>query len=89
MIDYAQRAGAEDHPSSLIDYRFCRKMHDFHTGNFEEDRDYEDVYQTGMHIGDFWPTTIYTLYSGMVCVESGNYDGNEFNKETGRNFRVV
>jgi tetratricopeptide (TPR) repeat protein len=74
MIDYAKRAGVENHPSSFIDYRYIKKMHEFHVGNFEDDRDFGHVYQTGMHIGDFWPTTIYTLYSGLVCVELGKYE---------------
>lgn len=74
ILDYSKKAKAEDHPSSLIDYRYARKMHDFFTGNIFEDQDYERVYQAGMKAGDFWPTTIYTLYSGLVCVELGKYE---------------
>ena len=47
MLDYAKKAKAEDHPNSLIDYRYIRKMHDFFTGNIFEDPDFERIYQTG------------------------------------------
>ncbi len=74
MMDYGKRAGVEEHPGALIDYRFIRKMHDFHTGNLEEDRDLEDIFRTAMHIGDFWPATILCVYCGMVSTELGKYE---------------
>lgn len=73
MIDYARNAGAEGHPSSLLDFRFIKRMYDYHVGNLLEEKDFEEVYQTGMHIGDFWPSTIYVLYCGMVAVAKGAY----------------
>jgi tetratricopeptide (TPR) repeat protein len=73
MIDYAKKSGVENHPSSLIDYRFIRKMHDFHTGCLEEDRDLDDIFRTALHMGDFWPATIYCVYSGMISTELGQY----------------
>ena len=27
-----------------------------------------------MRAGDFWPTTIYSVYSGLICVELGKYE---------------
>jgi len=74
ILNYSEKANAEDHSSSLIDYRYIRKMHDFFTGNIFEDQDYERIYQSGMRTGDFWPTTIYSVYSGLNCVELGNYE---------------
>jgi tetratricopeptide (TPR) repeat protein len=73
MIDYARNAGVENHPSSLMDFRFIKRMYDFHVGNLEEEKDFEEIYRIGMHIGDFFPTTIYALYSGMVSIAKGNY----------------
>jgi|GEM_PF-1863969 len=74
MLDYSKNAGAENHPASLIDYRFVLKMHYFHTGQIEEDPDFLNVYHAGMSVGDHWPTTIYSVYSGLTCVELGKYD---------------
>jgi len=74
MLDYSKSAGAENHPGSLIDYRYTLKMHNFHTGQIEEDADFMNIYRTGLSVGDSWPTTIYSLYSGLICVELGKYD---------------
>ena len=74
MLDYAKKAKAEDPPNSLIDYRFILKMHDFFTGNIFQDPDFERIYQAGMRTGDFWPTTIYSVYSGLICLELGKYE---------------
>jgi tetratricopeptide (TPR) repeat protein len=73
ILDSAYMAGIEDHPSSFIDYRFILKMHDFHAGVLEEDKDFEKVISTGMRVGDFWPTTIYSVYSGYVSIECGSF----------------
>jgi len=74
MLDYSKSAGAENHPGSLIDYRYTLKMHNFHTGQIEEDADFMNIYRTGLSVGDSWPTTIYSLYSGLICVELGKYN---------------
>jgi len=74
ILDYSKNAGAENHPASLIDYRFVLKMHYFHTGQIEEDPDFLNVYNAGLSVGDHWPTTIYSVYSGLICVELGKYD---------------
>ena len=74
MIGYARRAGAENNPNSLIDFRFIQTMYNLYMGHLEEDRDFEQVYQTGMRVGDFWPTAIYTLYSAMLSTERGHYN---------------
>jgi len=46
-------------------------MQDYHTGKLEEDKDFETIFYTGMRVGDFWPTTIYTVYCGLVSIELG------------------
>ncbi len=75
MLQQSKKLKAESHPVSLIHYRFTQKMQDYHLGIFEEDQDLENVFQTGMRIGEFWPTTIYIVYCGYVCIEKGNYQG--------------
>lgn len=74
ILDYSKNAGAVNHPASLIDYRFVLKMHYFHTGQIEEDPDFLNVYHAGLSVGDHWPTTIYSVYCGLTCVELGKYD---------------
>jgi len=71
MIDIAKKLKVESHPNSMINYRFTKKMQDYHSGIFEEDKDLENVFQVGMRMGEFWPTTIYTVYCGYVNIEIG------------------
>ncbi len=73
ILDYAQRAKVEDYPGSLNDYKYARKMHDYFTGNIEDENDFEHVYQQGMRSGKFFAMAIYTLYSGLSITELGKY----------------
>jgi len=74
LLDTAKREGVENHPETRIDYRFTRKMHIFHTGQWEEDDDFEQIFQSALRIGKYWPITVYTLFSGFICTEMGQYD---------------
>jgi len=82
ILDVTKKMGVENHPSSMVDYRYDLKMHDFHAGKLEEERDTDHVFNTGMRVGDFWPTTIYSVYSGYVNIELGHYQ--QFLKWAGR-----
>jgi len=73
ILDYTQRAKVEDYPGSLNDYKYARKMHDYFTGNIEDENDFEHVYQQGMRSGKFFAMAIYTLYSGLSITELGKY----------------
>ena len=74
MLIYAQNGGADQDPISRASYRFCLKMHEFLIGKWEVDSDYQKLYDRSIHIGDYWPITIYILYSGMVNIELGLFD---------------
>jgi class 3 adenylate cyclase len=71
LINTAQKAGIDNHPEIRIDYRYIRVMHNFHAGHWEIDEDFEQIYQDALWIGRYWPTTIYTLFSGFMYVELG------------------
>jgi tetratricopeptide (TPR) repeat protein len=74
MLEYAQSGNADQDPVSRATYRFSLKMHDFMTGKWEEDSDYQELYKLTMDLGQFWPLAIYLVYTAMVNVELGKID---------------
>jgi tetratricopeptide (TPR) repeat protein len=74
MLEYAGRGGAGQHPVSRATYRFVLKMHEFMTGSWAVDEDFQQVYEMSIRVGHFWPLTIYVMYSGMVNIELGRFD---------------
>ena len=74
LIDTAKAAGIDNHPENRIDYRYTRKIYNFHAGHWEIDEDFDSIFQNALRIGRYWPTTIYTLFSGFIYVELGRYD---------------
>ena len=75
MLDLAKKAGAEDHPTPLIYYRFLNKLLDYNSGILEEDKTMEHTFKVGMQIGDFWTTTVYAVYCGYAFIDRGDHNG--------------
>lgn len=74
MLDYARESGADQHPDSRATYRFVLKMHEYMTGNWKVDEDYQQLYEICTRIGQFWPIAIYVMYSGLVNIELGEFE---------------
>jgi len=72
MLDYAKQAHIDEHSESRISYRYSLKMHEFMTGKWEVDDDFNELFEQSNKLGQFWPLTIYTLFSGMESIELGD-----------------
>ena len=75
ILDLVKKAGIENDPNSFVEYRFLQKMQQYNTGKWETDKDYQNVFQTALQMGKFWPGTIYLTYSGLANIEKGDWLG--------------
>ncbi|MBP7850356.1 MAG: AAA family ATPase [Lentimicrobiaceae bacterium] len=75
ILNHALASGVNDQAVSMINYRFTRKMQEYHTGKLDNEPDFDYVFNTAMQYGEFWPIIIYTVYCGYVNIERGDYAG--------------
>lgn len=59
---------------TYLRYRFLKKMHDYHEGIIEGDKDQATIISTAFEKGAFWEAVTYVLFSGFCAADAGKRD---------------
>jgi len=73
ILDFVQKFDIEKDPTSWVNFILMKKVHDYYIAKWELDKDFDQVYRTGLKTGGSWVTSSYVYYSGMGCIELGKY----------------
>jgi len=73
ILEISKKKLNERNYKSYMKYQYSRSMYEYITGNRDKRTDIDYTYDTGMRLGAFWETTIFTLFNGLKEIESGSW----------------
>ncbi len=74
ILSYAKKYLNPKDSKSLFNYRFYKLTHDFPSGNWEKDLDYDESFvNLNIKKGEVFVAAGFSLWSGLLILEQGNF----------------
>ncbi len=74
FLDRAKAVAVPDDPRTYLAYRYAYYQFNYHVGRWAIDLDFdEDLFRTGMKLGEFYPACYYIAYAHYMSVGRGDF----------------